>query len=243
MKTNMNRSFKTLCFNIWVVNSLWTHELIDKWLSSCSGFKEWRQREGGRQEELSGGPGIKADGAAVQVSFCVLDHRTTLPTNGNTQNQRPPAVQQQQHVWGHAEVLRTPQEESGRAQCAFFRDGSDNHRPGHRQVLLPWESFGKGSADPLFKISPFSPWIYLTTWRLTVYFTLLFVVIHHQGGFAKCYEMTDLSTAKVYAAKIIPHARVSKPHQREKVSACKNKLYLNSHSWLCWDKFDFIWMF
>lgn len=31
--------------------------------------------------------------------------------------------------------------------------------------------------------------------------------------------MTDLSTSKVYAAKIIPHARVSKPHQREKVSA------------------------
>ncbi|MEQ2162175.1 hypothetical protein GOODEAATRI_017121 [Goodea atripinnis] len=37
-----------------------------------------------------------------------------------------------------------------------------------------------------------------------------------KGGFAKCYEMTDLSTGKVYAAKIIPHARVSKPHQREK---------------------------
>lgn len=31
--------------------------------------------------------------------------------------------------------------------------------------------------------------------------------------------MTDLSTSKVYAAKIIPHARVSKPHQREKVNA------------------------
>lgn len=31
--------------------------------------------------------------------------------------------------------------------------------------------------------------------------------------------MTDLSTSKVYAAKIIPHARVSKPHQREKVKA------------------------
>lgn len=39
-----------------------------------------------------------------------------------------------------------------------------------------------------------------------------------QGGFAKCYEFTDLSTGKVYAAKIIPHTRVSKPHQREKVS-------------------------
>ncbi|XP_061623843.1 serine/threonine-protein kinase PLK2b isoform X1 [Phyllopteryx taeniolatus] len=38
-----------------------------------------------------------------------------------------------------------------------------------------------------------------------------------KGGFAKCYEMTDLATSKVYAAKIIPHARVSKPHQREKI--------------------------
>uniref|UniRef100_A0A663N3B3 Serine/threonine-protein kinase PLK2 n=1 Tax=Athene cunicularia TaxID=194338 RepID=A0A663N3B3_ATHCN len=37
------------------------------------------------------------------------------------------------------------------------------------------------------------------------------------GGFAKCYEMTDLTTNKVYAAKIIPHSRVAKPHQREKI--------------------------
>ncbi|XP_076860300.1 serine/threonine-protein kinase PLK2b [Brachyhypopomus gauderio] len=39
-----------------------------------------------------------------------------------------------------------------------------------------------------------------------------------KGGFAKCYELTDLSVGKVYAAKIIPHARVSKPHQREKIN-------------------------
>lgn len=30
--------------------------------------------------------------------------------------------------------------------------------------------------------------------------------------------MTDLTNNKVYAAKIIPHSRVAKPHQREKVS-------------------------
>jgi polo-like kinase 2 len=29
--------------------------------------------------------------------------------------------------------------------------------------------------------------------------------------------MTDLTNNKVYAAKIIPHSRVAKPHQREKV--------------------------
>lgn len=38
-----------------------------------------------------------------------------------------------------------------------------------------------------------------------------------KGGFAKCYEMTDLETNKIYAAKIIPHSRVAKPHQREKI--------------------------
>eukprot|EP00061_Rhincodon_typus_P017925 g46859.t1 len=40
-----------------------------------------------------------------------------------------------------------------------------------------------------------------------------------KGGFAKCYEMTDLTTNRVYAAKIIPHSRVAKPHQREKSMA------------------------
>ncbi|MCJ8734774.1 hypothetical protein PDJAM_G00239250 [Pangasius djambal] len=39
-----------------------------------------------------------------------------------------------------------------------------------------------------------------------------------KGGFAKCYELTDLSAGKVFAAKIIPHARVAKPHQREKIN-------------------------
>ncbi|KAL7828810.1 hypothetical protein SRHO_G00324440 [Serrasalmus rhombeus] len=39
-----------------------------------------------------------------------------------------------------------------------------------------------------------------------------------KGGFAKCYELTDLSAGKVFAAKIIPHTRVAKPHQREKIN-------------------------
>nr|XP_025036277.1 serine/threonine-protein kinase PLK3 [Pelodiscus sinensis] len=38
-----------------------------------------------------------------------------------------------------------------------------------------------------------------------------------QGGFARCYEMTDVSTNKTYAVKVIPHSRVAKPHQREKI--------------------------
>ncbi|XP_060788295.1 serine/threonine-protein kinase PLK2b isoform X2 [Neoarius graeffei] len=42
--------------------------------------------------------------------------------------------------------------------------------------------------------------------------------IRSPGGFAKCYELTDLSAGKVFAAKIIPHARVAKPHQRDKIN-------------------------
>ncbi|XP_019727202.1 serine/threonine-protein kinase PLK3 [Hippocampus comes] len=38
-----------------------------------------------------------------------------------------------------------------------------------------------------------------------------------KGGFARCYEMTDLSNNKMFAVKVIPQSRVSKPHQREKV--------------------------
>nr|XP_038039167.1 serine/threonine-protein kinase PLK3 isoform X1 [Anas platyrhynchos] len=39
-----------------------------------------------------------------------------------------------------------------------------------------------------------------------------------KGGFARCYEMTDLSSNKTYAVKVIPHSRVAKPHQREKIT-------------------------
>ncbi|XP_066536928.1 serine/threonine-protein kinase PLK3 [Hoplias malabaricus] len=39
-----------------------------------------------------------------------------------------------------------------------------------------------------------------------------------KGGFARCYEMTDLTTNKMYAVKVIPQSRVSKPHQRDKIT-------------------------
>jgi len=38
-----------------------------------------------------------------------------------------------------------------------------------------------------------------------------------QGGFAKCYELTDSVTKQVYAGKIVPKTLLVKPHQREKV--------------------------
>lgn len=122
-------------------------------------------------------------------------------------------------MWADAEILRASQKESRWAQRAPG-DGQDNHRPGHWEVLLPWESFGKGSASRVPAASfGFIPTTEDPTSPLTISFLKFILLFIFQGGFAKCYEMTDLSTNKVYAAKIIPHARVSKPHQREKVSA------------------------
>ncbi|KAJ8305645.1 hypothetical protein KUTeg_016190 [Tegillarca granosa] len=38
-----------------------------------------------------------------------------------------------------------------------------------------------------------------------------------KGGFARCYELLDLNTNKIYAGKIIAKTRISKPHQRQKI--------------------------
>uniref|UniRef100_A0A665UM51 Serine/threonine-protein kinase PLK3 n=1 Tax=Echeneis naucrates TaxID=173247 RepID=A0A665UM51_ECHNA len=45
-----------------------------------------------------------------------------------------------------------------------------------------------------------------------------FLTHQMSGGFARCYEMTDLSNNKMYAVKVIPQSRVSKPHQRDKIT-------------------------
>ncbi|GBN25450.1 Serine/threonine-protein kinase PLK2 [Araneus ventricosus] len=37
------------------------------------------------------------------------------------------------------------------------------------------------------------------------------------GGFARVHEWTDLTTGQVYACKIIPKSRLTKPHQKEKI--------------------------
>lgn len=38
-----------------------------------------------------------------------------------------------------------------------------------------------------------------------------------KGGFARCYELLDLNSNKIYAGKIIAKTRISKPHQRQKI--------------------------
>ncbi|XP_030636675.1 serine/threonine-protein kinase PLK1 isoform X2 [Chanos chanos] len=39
-----------------------------------------------------------------------------------------------------------------------------------------------------------------------------------KGGFAKCYEITDMDTKEVFAGKVVPKALLLKPHQKEKMS-------------------------
>lgn len=48
-------------------------------------------------------------------------------------------------------------------------------------------------------------------------------MLSFQGGFAKCYELTDVKTNKTYAGKIISKNRLSKPHQKEKVCRAKGE--------------------
>lgn len=40
-----------------------------------------------------------------------------------------------------------------------------------------------------------------------------------KGGFAKCYEITDLDTKQVFAGKIVPKSLILKQHQREKMTS------------------------
>ncbi|XP_018416603.1 PREDICTED: serine/threonine-protein kinase PLK1 [Nanorana parkeri] len=39
-----------------------------------------------------------------------------------------------------------------------------------------------------------------------------------KGGFAKCYEITDLASREVYAGKIVPKSMLLKPHQKDKMT-------------------------
>ncbi|XP_019614966.1 PREDICTED: serine/threonine-protein kinase PLK1-like [Branchiostoma belcheri] len=39
-----------------------------------------------------------------------------------------------------------------------------------------------------------------------------------KGGFARCYELTDLQTRQIVAGKIVPKVLLSKPHQKDKMT-------------------------
>lgn len=38
-----------------------------------------------------------------------------------------------------------------------------------------------------------------------------------QGGFAKCYELTDVETKELFAGKVVPKSLLVKQHQKDKV--------------------------
>jgi polo-like kinase 1 len=38
-----------------------------------------------------------------------------------------------------------------------------------------------------------------------------------KGGFARCYELIDVSNGQVFAGKVVPKSMLVKPHQKEKV--------------------------
>lgn len=91
-------------------------------------------------------------------------------------------------------------------ECISLREGAFKKYGAYVcPALLP-----RNFASLIFKIFLQIPAVHFSA-------TLNAVSALFQGGFAKCYEMTDLTNNKVYAAKIIPHSRVAKPHQREKV--------------------------
>jgi len=43
-------------------------------------------------------------------------------------------------------------------------------------------------------------------------------MLFFQGGFAKCYKLTDKKSNSIYAGKIVSQNRVSKSREKEKVS-------------------------
>jgi hypothetical protein len=43
-----------------------------------------------------------------------------------------------------------------------------------------------------------------------------------KGGFAKCYELKDLSTGEQLAGKIVPKSMLTKTHQKEKMSQVRS---------------------
>lgn len=100
--------------------------------------------ERGRQTGAGSPPGYKS--SETDFPGSIRSGSLGAASDGSTEIQRPSGHKQQQHVWSDTEILRTSQKENRRAQCAPG-DGQNNHRSGHWEVLLPWESFGKGSAN------------------------------------------------------------------------------------------------
>lgn len=131
-----------------------------------------------RERAADSGVGWEPEYKATQTDSlgCILSTERDYTSNGSTEKYQSPTNEQQQYVWIYAEVLRTSPKANGWAQCAL-RDGQDNHGSCHGKMLLPWKSFGQGSASLIVLLSTL--WIYLTARRQS----MLTVSLLSLGGF------------------------------------------------------------
>jgi hypothetical protein len=52
---------------------------------------------------------------------------------------------------------------------------------------------------------------------------LIYFFFSSKGGFARCYELIDVSTGQAFAGKVVPKSMLVKPHQKEKVGSIQKK--------------------
>ncbi len=50
-----------------------------------------------------------------------------------------------------------------------------------------------------------------------------------KGGFARCYELTDMDSKQIYAGKIVSKTLLTKKHQKDKVGLRHRELFLLDH--------------
>ena len=68
-------------------------------------------------------------------------------------------------------------------------------------------------------IRVFSDWFYV-------------VLLLFQGGFAKCFELTDLESKEIFAGKIVSKSLLVKQHQKDKVGQRTFFWYCLNHTFL-----------
>jgi len=59
-----------------------------------------------------------------------------------------------------------------------------------------------------------------------------FYVVLLQGGFAKCFELTDLESKEIFAGKIVSKSLLVKQHQKDKVGQRTFFWYCLNHTFL-----------
>ena len=109
------------------------------------------------------------------------------------------------HVICDQEIKRCDEYETGRTRGSHSRNPHRSHLEAEistRQIPR------KGTIIPQIISSAFKH-------HLLILMIFIDVV---QGGFAKCYELTDLGTNMIYAGKIVSKTLLIKPHQKDKMA-------------------------